>query len=160
MIAEDEVLNKWLDGAPTKPLIEIKLLHPDAKVPQYATPGSAGLDLSSVEDYIIEPYSTRLIQTGVAIRIADPGYVGILASRSGHALKHQVRLGNGIGVIDSDYQQEVGVILHNDSAYPFPVKKGERIAQLLIMPVQQVNLMVVDEFSTQTNRGGFGSTGQ
>lgn len=139
--------------------IEIKLLDPRAKVPQYATIGSAAFDLCALDDFEIGSFSKKLIRTGIAISISD-GFVGILASRSGHALKNDIRLGNGIGVIDSDYQQEVGVILRNDSTVPYIGIAGERIAQLMIVPFSQAQLMVVDEFTNVTDRGGFGSTGK
>lgn len=144
-----------------KPTIELKLLNEWAKVPAYATDGSAAVDLCAAIQcpLWIEPYQTALIQTGISIRIGAPDIVGVLASRSGHGLNFKVRLGNGIGVIDSDYQQEIGVILFNDSDKIFEVMPGDRIAQLMFVPVHQVNLMVVDEFSAESNRGGFGSTG-
>lgn len=142
--------------------IEIKQLHHDVKIPKYATAGSAAIDLSAHidgDEIMILPGNSVLIKTGIAVHINDPGLVGVLASRSGHGLKNRVRLGNGIGVIDSDYQQEIGVILYNDGDQIFWVKPGDRIAQLMFMPVVQVNLMVVEGFSEETGRGGFGSTG-
>ena len=145
-----------------KPTIELKLLNEWAKVPAYATDGSAAVDLCASIPWPvwIEPGKNLLIPTGISIRIGTPDIVGVLASRSGHGLNFKVRLGNGIGVIDSDYQQEIGVILFNDGDTAFEVMPGDRIAQLMFVPVHQVNLMVVNEFSAESGRGGFGSTGK
>jgi dUTP pyrophosphatase len=154
------------------PVIEIKLLRQDAKMPEYATDGSAAMDLRAdfsptVSSWVsdmelhkeILPGQNQLIMTGISISIADKNIVGVLASRSGHGLKHRVRLSNGIGIIDSDYHEEVGVILHNDSDQPFIVNHGDRIAQLMFVPVIRPQLMAVSEFSVQSERSGFGSTG-
>ena len=103
-----------------------------------------------------------LVKTGLAVSINDPGLVAIVASRSGLSLKHGIRVAQGIGVIDSDYHGEIGVILANDSAVDYTVEPGERIAQLMFQPVEQVTLNTVNEFSISTERGegGFGSTGK
>lgn len=145
-----------------KPVIEVKIMNEFAIVPRYQTAGSAGMDIHAAieDDVVIYPGRWSLIPTGISVNITDSGIVAILASRSGLMLKSGVRVGQGIGVIDSDYQQQIGVILHNDGVEEFTVHRGDRIAQLLFMPVFQVNAMVVDQFSHKTERrGGFGSTG-
>lgn len=135
-----------------------------APVPTYATDGSAALDLRAciAEPIRLAPGTRALVKTGLAINMMDPGLVAIVASRSGLSLKHGVRVAQGIGVIDSDYHGEIGVILANDGTEDFVVQPGERIAQLMFQPVVQVALRLVDEFSTETQRGagGFGSTGR
>ena len=129
----------------------------------YATPGAAAMDLRAYieEALTLEPGQRRLIKTGLAINMMDPGLVAIVASRSGLSLKHGIRVAQGIGVIDADYHGEIGVILANDGDKPYRVEPGERIAQLMFQPVVQVHLDYVDQFSTETERGegGFGSTG-
>jgi len=140
------------------------MLGKDFPLPAYATPGSAAMDLRACIDapLTIEPGKQALVKTGLAINMKDPQLVAIVASRSGLSLKHQVHVAQGIGVIDSDYQGEIAVILANSSDVPYVVQPGERIAQLMFMPVTQVNLEFVSEFSTMTDRGagGFGSTGK
>lgn len=131
--------------------------------PHYATPGSAAMDLRAciAEPVTLEPGERTLIKTGLALNMMDPGLVAIVASRSGLSLKHGIRVAQGIGVIDADYHGEIGVILANDSSQAYTIEPGERIAQLMFQPVVQVQLDMVDTFSTQTQRGegGFGSTG-
>jgi len=108
----------------------------------------------------VRPDENLLVPLGIAININDPSMVAILAGRSGLALKKKVRLGQGIGVIDSDYQDEIGAIIYNDGSEPFAINPQDRIAQLLFMPVIQVDWNEVTEFSEGSNRGGgFGSTG-
>lgn len=133
-------------------------------LPNYATDGSAAMDLRAciTESVIIAPGKRLLVKTGLAINIMDPSLVAIVASRSGLSLKHGIRVSQGIGVIDSDYHGEIGVILANDSDEAYVVQPGERIAQLLFQPVVQVELCFVKKFSIETERGtgGFGSTGK
>ncbi|MCG5529788.1 dUTP diphosphatase [Halorhodospira halochloris] len=133
-------------------------------LPAYATSGSAALDLRACnqEPVTLEPGQRELFPSGIAVNINDPGLVAIVASRSGLSLKHGVRVGQGIGVIDSDYHGEIGVILINDGDHPYTVNPGDRIAQLLFQPVEQVELKYVDEFSVTTERGtgGFGHSGK
>ncbi len=140
--------------------VEIKLLR-KVDVPQYATPGSAALDLrSAVDDFIIMPGEMAIVPTGLAIAPKHSGVVGIIAARSGLASKHGITLPNGIGVIDSDYRGELCVALINHGKDPFTVVKGDRIAQLMFVPVYTANLIEVDELSqTLRGSGGFGSTG-
>ncbi len=140
------------------------LLGKSVPKPSYATDGSAAIDLRACIDapVALEPGGRALVKTGLAINMMDPSLVAVVASRSGLSLKHGVRVAQGIGVIDSDYHGEIGVILANDSAEPYIVEPGERIAQLMFQPVVQVALHYVDQFATETGRGegGFGSTGK
>lgn len=148
-------------------LIEAKVVNPllgDAvALPDYATPGAAGIDLRACIDapVTLEPQERRLFPTGIAINIQDPGLVAIVASRSGLSLKHGIRVAQGCGVVDADYHGEIGVILANDGSEAYVVEPGARIAQLLFMPVVQVAFRYVDAFSSETERGdgGFGHTG-
>ena len=131
-------------------------------MPFYATKGSAGMDLIACldEDVVMPPLSRKLIPTGIAIKIPGPSYGAFIFARSGLATKKGICLANGVGVIDSDYTGELKVGLINLSNEEFVVKNGERIAQLVIMPVNQANLTVVDEIEeTERGAGGFGSTG-
>lgn len=147
--------------------IETRVVNPllgdQMPLPAYATSGAAAMDLRACIEAPINllPGARALVKTGIAINMMDPGLVAIVASRSGLSLKHGVRVAQGIGVIDADYHGEIGVILANDGDEPFLVQPGERVAQLLFQPVVQVELQMVDEFSTITARGtgGFGSTG-
>jgi dUTP pyrophosphatase len=150
-----------------KRLIEAKTVNPLLEkygIPTYKTEGSAGLDLVACIEtpVVIEPGKNKLIGTGLAINLQDPGLVAVVASRSGLCLNHQIRVGQGLGIIDADYHGEIGVILHNDGSDAYTVQPGERIAQLLFMPVVQVAFKLVPEFTTSTERGGggFGSTGK
>lgn len=140
------------------------LLDQEALTPSYATEGSAALDLRAciAEPASIAPGARKLIGTGLAINMMDPGLVAIVASRSGLSLRHGLRVAQGIGVIDADYHGEISVILANDGDQAYTITPGERIAQLLFQPVVQVALDFVDDFSHETARGegGFGSTGK
>lgn len=150
-----------------KRLIETRVVNPLLEkygLPAYKTTGSAGVDLVACieEAIVIAGGENKLIGSGLAVNIQDPGLVAVVASRSGLCLNSQVRVGQGIGVIDSDYHGEIGVILHNDAVNDYIVQPGERIAQLLFMPVVQVDFKIVERFSTVTDRGtgGFGHTGR
>ena len=150
-----------------KRLIETKIVNPLLEkygVPAYKTPGSAGMDLIACidESMTIASGKNLLIGTGLAVNIQDPGLVAVVASRSGLCLNSQIRVGQGLGIVDSDYHGEIGVILHNDSSGDYVVQPGERIAQLLFMPVVQIDFKIVDTFTTITDRGegGFGHTGR
>ncbi|MYN14697.1 dUTP diphosphatase [Pusillimonas sp. TS35] len=148
--------------------IEARIVNPllgnTIATPEYATDGSAAMDLRACIDapVTLAPGGRALVKTGLAINMMDPALVAIVASRSGLSLKHGVRVAQGIGVIDADYHGEIGVILANDSQEAYVVQPGERIAQLMFQPVVQVSLQLVEEFSTETERGagGFGSTGK
>jgi dUTP pyrophosphatase len=145
--------------------IELKIL--DARMrdqlPNYATPGSAGLDLRACIEapLTIEPGSTHLIPTGLAIHIADPSYAAMILPRSGLGHKHGIVLGNLVGLIDSDYQGELMVSTWNRGATAFVLNPMERLAQLVIVPVMQVGFRVVESFEqSDRGEGGFGSTGK
>ncbi|HYD97716.1 MAG TPA: dUTP diphosphatase [Noviherbaspirillum sp.] len=148
--------------------IEARIVNPllgsEIPAPDYATDGSAAMDLRACisAPLAIPPGGRELVKTGLAINMMDPCLVAIVASRSGLSLKHGVRVAQGIGVIDADYHGEIGVILANDGTEEYVVRPGDRIAQLMFQPVVQVALHFVDRFSTQTERGegGFGSTGK
>ena len=147
--------------------IELKILDPrigqEFPLPAYATPGSAGLDLRACLDAAIElaPGATTLLQTGLAIHIADPGLCATILPRSGLGHKHGIVLGNLVGLIDSDYQGQLMVSVWNRSQTAFTVQPGERIAQLVFLPVVQASFQVVDEFDTsERGEGGFGSSGR
>lgn len=135
----------------------------DYPLPQYATEGSAGVDLRAMLDSAIElkPGETQLIPSGIAIHLADPGYAAVVLPRSGLGHKHGIVLGNLVGLIDSDYQGQLFVSVWNRGQNPFTINPGERIAQLVVVPVAQVQFEVVDEFvATQRGAGGFGSSGR
>ena len=132
-------------------------------LPTYATAGSAGMDLRACIDapLALPPGRAELIPTGIAIHIADPGLAAVLLPRSGLGHKHGVVLGNLVGLIDSDYQGPLMVSCWNRSAEPFTVQPGERIAQLIVVPIVQVELDVVSDFAaSQRGSGGFGHTGR
>lgn len=131
-------------------------------LPSYATEGSAGLDLRAMLDapLILEPGQTHLLPTGLAIHIADPGLAAMILPRSGLGHKHGIVLGNLVGLIDSDYQGELMVSVWNRGHASFTIEPGERIAQLVLVPVVQARLEVVDAFDdSQRGAGGFGHTG-
>ena len=133
------------------------------QLPNYATAGSAGLDLRACIEapLTIEPGSTHLIPTGLAIHIADPAYAAMIIPRSGLGHKHGIVLGNLVGLIDSDYQGELMVSTWNRGATAFVLNPMERLAQLVIVPVLQVGFRVVDSFEeSDRGAGGFGSTGK
>ncbi len=132
-------------------------------LPSYATSGSAGLDLRACINEVIDimPGETKLVPTGLAIHIADPGYAALILPRSGLGHKHGIVLGNLVGLIDSDYQGQLMVSTWNRGTEPFTLNPMERLAQLVIVPVLQVGFNVVDEFEeSDRGTGGFGSTGK
>lgn len=146
--------------------LQAKILDPrigtEFPLPQYATPGSAGLDLRAMlkEEVILEPGQTILIPTGLSIHIADPGLAALVLPRSGLGHKHGVVLGNLVGLIDSDYQGELMVSCWNRGQTAFHIAIGERIAQLVLVPVVQAHFELVDEFhESERGAGGFGHTG-
>ncbi|OIN11112.1 deoxyuridine 5'-triphosphate nucleotidohydrolase [Oceanisphaera psychrotolerans] len=147
--------------------IELKILDPrvgtDFPLPAYATPGSAGLDLRACLDapLTLAPGETQLLPTGIAIHIADPGLCATILPRSGLGHKHGIVLGNLVGLIDSDYQGQLMVSCWNRGAEHFTIQPGERIAQLMILPVVQAQFTLVDEFDqSERGEGGFGSSGR
>jgi dUTP pyrophosphatase len=145
--------------------LDVKILDPrlNDNLPQYATAGAAGLDLRACIDRPIElkPGATELIPCGVAIHLTDPGLAAMVLPRSGLAHKHGIVLGNLVGLIDSDYQGQIFVSLWNRGGSAFTLKPMERVAQLVVVPVLQVQLNVVDDFcASERGAGGFGSTGK
>ncbi|MET4025451.1 dUTP pyrophosphatase [Marinobacter sp. MBR-99] len=134
----------------------------DIPFPEYATPGSAGLDLRACLNtpLTVEPGETHLIPTGLSVHIADPSLAAMILPRSGLGHKHGIVLGNLVGLIDSDYQGELMVSCWNRGQTPFTIAIGERIAQLVLVPVVQADFEVVSEFGASARgEGGFGSTG-
>ncbi len=145
--------------------VDLKVLDErmKAQLPAYATSGSAGLDLRACLDeaITIEPGQTVLVPTGLAIHLADPDYAAVILPRSGLGHKHGIVLGNLVGLIDSDYQGQLMVSVWNRSQTRFTMEPMERMAQLVIVPVQQVEFNLVEEFTaTDRGEGGFGSTGK
>lgn len=147
--------------------IDLKILDSrlkqDGYAPQYATPGSAGIDLRAcIETAIkIQPGETVLIPTGIAIHLSDPGLAAMILPRSGLGHKHGIVLGNLVGLIDSDYQGQIFVSVWNRGSLAFSLNPMERIAQLVVVPVVQVGFNVVDAFEDSARGGGgFGSTGK
>lgn len=145
--------------------IALKILDPRMSdfLPAYATRGSAGLDLRACIDapLTLAAGATELIPTGLAMHIADPAYAAVILPRSGLGHKHGIVLGNLVGLIDSDYQGPLMVSAWNRSSEPFVLEPMERLAQLVVVPVQQVEFDIVDEFEDSSRgAGGFGSTGR
>ncbi|TXI20671.1 MAG: dUTP diphosphatase [Nitrosomonas sp.] len=145
--------------------IDIKILDKRLKEqpPAYATPGSAGLDLRACieQSLTINPGETNLIPTGIAVHLTDTGMAALVLPRSGLGHKHGIVLGNLVGLIDSDYQGQILVSCWNRSHNPFQLNPLERIAQLVIVPIIQVEFNLVDDFVlSHRGEGGFGSTGK
>ncbi|SNR90986.1 deoxyuridine 5'-triphosphate nucleotidohydrolase [Methylobacillus rhizosphaerae] len=145
--------------------IDVKILDSRLQhmLPNYATPGSAGLDLRACIEHTqtLGPGETILIPTGMAIHLADPGYAALILPRSGLGHKHGIVLGNLVGLIDSDYQGQLLVSCWNRSKESFILNPMERIAQLVIVPVVQASFNLVNDFvSSDRGEGGFGSTGK
>ena len=147
--------------------LKIKILDPrigrEFPLPQYATSGSAGVDLRAClsAPVVLDPGRTELIPTGIAIHLEDPGLAAVLLPRSGLGHKHGIVLGNLVGLIDSDYQGQVMVSCWNRGAQAFTVQPGERIAQLVVVPVVQVQFEIVEDFETsRRGAGGFGHSGR
>lgn len=144
--------------------IDMKILDPRMKdsLPAYATQGSAGLDLRACldEPLVFSPGDTRLVPTGIAIHLADPGFAAVILPRSGLGHKHGMVLGNLVGLIDSDYQGQIMVSAWNRSDKTYTLNPMERLAQLVIVPVLQVGFNIVEEFGESRRKdNGFGSTG-
>jgi dUTP pyrophosphatase len=139
--------------------MKVKLLHPQAQMPDYATEGAIAFDLRTVEAGEVMPWSGTTFSTGIAVEVPQ-GYGLFAFSRSGHGFNHGLRLGNGTGLIDTDYRGEIKVRVHNDSRIPFSFEAGDRIAQAVLLPVIRVNFEQVEHLtSTERGEGGFGSTG-
>lgn len=152
----------------SKPVVRLRVLDPRLgevfPLPDYATDGAAGLDLRACLQgpMCLEPGQCELLPTGMAIHIADPGYAGMILPRSGLGHRHGIVLGNGVGLIDSDYQGQLMVSCWNRGREPFTIEPGERVAQLVIVPVVQARFERVESFSEVSIRGegGFGHTGR
>ncbi len=146
--------------------VQVKILDQrigsEIPLPQHATAGSAGLDLRACVDatMTLAPGAVELLPTGIAVFIEDPGMAGLLLPRSGLGHKHGIVLGNLVGLIDSDYQGQLFVSIWNRSDNSYSIETGDRIAQLVIVPVVQTEFDVVEEFATtERGSGGFGSSG-
>ena len=149
------------------PQLEVKIMDSrlggEWPLPAYATPGSAGMDLRACIEAPLQlaPGATKLLPTGMAIHIGDPGLCAMLLPRSGLGHKHGIVLGNLVGLIDSDYQGQLMVSCWNRGNTSFTVEPGERIAQMVLVPVVQAELNIVDEFDTsERGTGGFGHSGR
>ena len=145
--------------------LDVKILDSRLRgaMPQYATGGAAGLDLRACihSPITLAPGAAELVPSGIAIHLADPGLAAVVLPRSGLGHKHGIVLGNLVGLIDSDYQGQVMVSVWNRSGATFTINPMDRIAQLVVVPVVQVKLNVVEDFSTtERGAGGFGSTGK
>jgi dUTP pyrophosphatase len=152
---------------PSRRPLKVRIL--DARIgkefplPQYATAGSAGLDLRACIDQplVLEPGKAELLPTGLSIYVEDPGLAAVILPRSGLGHKHGVVLGNLVGLIDSDYQGPLMVSVWNRGREPYTVQPGERVAQLVLVPVVQVELEVVEDFAASSRgAGGFGHSGR
>jgi dUTP pyrophosphatase len=145
--------------------LEVRVLDPRIRdsLPQYATPGAAGLDLRACLDapLVLQPGDSQLVASGIAIHLGDPGLAAIVLPRSGLGAKHGIVLGNLVGLIDSDYQGQIFVSVWNRGKAAFTIQPLERIAQLVVVPVVQVAFEVVEQFAESSRgAGGFGSTGR
>jgi len=145
--------------------LDVKILDPRLReaLPQYSTAGAAGFDLRACVEkpLTLAPGAAELVPSGIAIHLADPGLAAVVLPRSGLGHKHGIVLGNLVGLIDSDYQGQVMVSVWNRSKEAFTINPMDRIAQLVVVPVEQVKLNVVEEFAvSRRGAGGFGSTGK
>ncbi len=147
--------------------LQARILDPrlgsEFPLPEYATPGSAGLDLRALlkQAHTLQPGETILIPTGLSIHVADPGLAALILPRSGLGHKHGIVLGNLVGLIDSDYQGELMVSCWNRGQTPFTIEVGERIAQLVLVPVVQARFELVEQFDDSARgTGGFGHSGR
>ena len=145
--------------------LEVRILDERVRgmLPHYATPGAAGLDLRACieKEIILNAGDSRLVPTGIAIHVGDPGYAAMILPRSGLGAKSGIVLGNLVGLVDSDYQGPLMVSLWNRGQAPFTVQPMDRVAQLIVVPVVQVEFEVVQDFAASTRgAGGFGSTGK
>lgn len=149
------------------PNVQLRTLDPrigrEIPLPEYATEGSAGLDLRACLDHpaSLGPGDTRLVGTGLAVHVADPGYAAVILPRSGLGHRHGIVLGNLVGLIDSDYQGEILVSCWNRGRERYVIEPGERIAQLVVVPVARARFELVEAFpETERGTGGFGHTGR
>ena len=139
--------------------ILVQQLDPDLPLPEHATPGDAGVDLYAREAGSLEPGERALVPTGIAVAVPE-GYVGLIAPRSGLAIKHGISLVNSPGILDSGYRGEIRAVVINDGHEPFHFSRGDRIAQLVVVPFAEQHFEVVEELpDSDRGDGGFGSTG-
>ncbi len=150
-----------------KKKIDVKILDPrigkEFPLPAYATQGSAGLDIRACLNapVVLEPGQSALLPTGMAVHIADPGLAAMILPRSGLGHKHGIVLGNLVGLIDSDYQGELMISVWNRGQTTFTIEPGERVAQMVLVPVVQADFNLVDDFdSSERGAGGFGHSGR
>ncbi|GIK35860.1 MAG: deoxyuridine 5'-triphosphate nucleotidohydrolase [Gammaproteobacteria bacterium] len=150
-----------------RPRVQLRILDPrlggEFPLPDYATTGSAGIDLRAcvAENLLLEPGATTLVPTGMAVHMADPGLAALILPRSGLGHKHGIVLGNLVGLIDSDYQGQVMVSVWNRGREAFIIEPGARLAQMVFVPVLQAQFELVAEFTaSERGAGGFGHTGQ
>ncbi len=153
-------------SAPVSQSIEVKLLDPrfgdEWPLPAYATAASAGMDLRAAVEapLVLAPGDTALVPSGISIHLADPHLCAVVLPRSGLGHRHGIVLGNGTGLIDADYQGPLLISVWNRSAETFTIQPGDRIAQLVVLPITRVSLQVVDTFADSARgEGGFGHTG-
>lgn len=139
--------------------VKIKKLHKEAVTPKYSTDGAACFDIHSLTEGVVMPNAGLVCDTGLAFEVPQ-GHAMFVFSRSGHGFKQAMRLANAVGVIDADFRGQIRVKLTVDCQIPVTISKFDRVAQALILPVEQVNFIVTDELSsTDRGQGGFGSTG-
>ena len=155
-----------MNSAPVLQSIEVKLLDPrfgdEWPLPAYATAASAGMDLRAAVEapLVLDPGDTALVPSGISIHLADPHLCAVVLPRSGLGHRHGIVLGNGTGLIDADYQGPLLISVWNRGREPFTIQPGDRIAQLVVLPVTRVSLQVVDTFADSARgEGGFGHTG-
>ena len=141
--------------------IPVRLLDPDLDAPRYATAGDAGLDLLAAEDISLQPGQRAAVPTGIAVAIPE-GYAGFVHARSGRALKEGLALANAPGLIDAGYRGEIKVVVVNlDPASSIDIRRGDKVAQLVVQAVESIELDVVEELpASERGEGGFGSTGR
>lgn len=143
--------------------VEIRRLHPGAILPEYATPGAAGVDLRAMieKPLWLQPGEQSMMPTGIAVHIRAPIYCAKIYPRSGLSTKHGIVLANTVGIIDADYQGQIMVCLLNRSDRAYEIQPGERIAQMVLEPIERFKFVEVDEFdASERGAGGFGSTGK
>lgn len=138
--------------------VKVKKMHPDALIPRFQTAGAAGFDLHCLAKTVLLPGQHVAVRTGLALAV-PPGYALLVYPRSGHARKYGITLSNAVGVIDSDYREEVLVLLYNAGSETVTFTKGDRIAQAVVHRLPPVSIQEVAELEETTRKGGFGSTG-
>lgn len=158
--AEPDNLFEPPNDALTLPTLKVRKLHPKATLPTYGTNGAACFDIVTTDTAVLWPGKAKIFDTGLSVEVPE-GHVMIVYSRSGHGFKHGLRLGNCTGVIDSDYRGELKIALRNDGTESVKIYAGDRIAQAMIVPVQQYAIVEAEQLSeTERGDGGFGSTGR